>query len=66
MSGSRNARHANAMAQRLADRITKVDGVRLMSPVESNGVFVELPAGVAERLRRQGWRFYPWGPRAAA
>ncbi len=57
----RNARHANAMAQQLAERFAKVDGVRLMAPVESNGVFVELPAGASERLHAKGWRFYAWG-----
>lgn len=57
-----NARHANAMAQRLAAHITNVEGVRLMAPVESNGVFVELRRDVQDRLRRQGWRFYAWGP----
>ncbi|MBX9587936.1 MAG: low specificity L-threonine aldolase [Hyphomonadaceae bacterium] len=58
----RNARHANAMARRLAESIAKVEGVRLMAPVESNGVFVELGAQVQDRLRRKGWRFYAWGP----
>ncbi len=57
-----NARHANAMAQRLAAHISKVEGVRLMAPVESNGVFVELDGAVQDRLRRKGWRFYAWGP----
>jgi len=57
-----NARHANAMAQRLAAHITKVEGVRLMAPVESNGVFVELDGAVQDRLRRKGWRFYAWEP----
>lgn len=57
-----NARHANAMAQRLAAHITKVEGVRLMAPVESNGVFVEIGTAVQDRLRRKGWRFYAWGP----
>ena len=33
-----NARHANAMAQRLAERITKVEGVRLLAPVERRGI----------------------------
>ncbi len=56
-----NARHANAMARRLAAAITKVEGVRLMAPVESNGVFAELPARAAERLHARGWRFYAWG-----
>ena len=57
-----NARHANAMAQRLAAHISKVAGVRLMAPVESNGVFVQLGSAVQDRLRREGWRFYAWGP----
>jgi threonine aldolase len=57
----RNARHANAMAARLAQRIARIDGVRLMAPVESNGVFAELPAGTAERMHAKGWRFYAWG-----
>jgi threonine aldolase len=57
-----NARHANAMARRLAERIAKVEGVHLMAPVESNGVFVELGRDVQDRLRRKGWRFYAWGP----
>jgi threonine aldolase len=59
-----NARHANAMAKRLADRITRIEGVRPVAPVESNGVFVTMPAEVQERLRTRGWRFYGWGPGA--
>jgi threonine aldolase len=57
----KNARHANAMARRLWQLISSASGVRLMAPVESNGVFVEIGAGVQERLRQKGWRFYPWG-----
>jgi threonine aldolase len=57
----RNARHANAMARRLAEAITRIDGVRLMAPVESNGVFAELPARAGDRLHAKGWRFYAWG-----
>jgi len=57
----RNAQHANAMARRLWECIGKVPGVDAMAPVESNAVFVRMPAGVAERLQQKGWRFYPWG-----
>jgi threonine aldolase len=57
----RNARHANAMARRLWERIAQVRGVKLMAPVESNGVFIELDAAIQERLRERGWRFYAWG-----
>ena len=53
-----NARHANAMARRLSERITNLPGVRLLAPVQANGVFVELPAAVQEALREKGWRFY--------
>jgi threonine aldolase len=56
-----NARHANAMAQRLAERIATVEGVCLVAPVESNGVFVALAADAQDRLRAKGWRFYAWG-----
>jgi threonine aldolase len=54
----RNARHANAMATRLSERIVNLPGVRLLAPVQSNGVFVELPPPVQARLRDKGWRFY--------
>ncbi len=54
----RNARHANAMAQRLSDRIQNLPGVALMYPVEANAVFAEIPVDVQARLRQRGWRFY--------
>jgi threonine aldolase len=57
----KNARHANAMAQRLWHAIARVPGVRLLAPVESNGLFVALPAAAQERLGQKGWHFYPWG-----
>lgn len=53
-----HARHANAMAQRLAAGLATIAGARLLFPVEANGVFVELPAAVQEGLRARGWRFY--------
>lgn len=54
----RNARHANAMARLLHERIRDLPGVRILFPVEANAVFVELPACVADALRNKGWRFY--------
>jgi len=47
------ARHANAMAQRLAWGVVDLPGVRLAYPVESNGVFTELSLDHAARLQRQ-------------
>ncbi len=54
----KHARHANAMSARLAERIAKVKGARLMFPVEANHVFVELPVKAQAALREIGWRFY--------
>ena len=54
----RHARHANAMAQRLAAGLQAVPGAKLMFPVEANGVFCELPPAVLAGLRERGWRFY--------
>ncbi len=56
----KNARHANAMARRLADGLTRL-GIGLMAPVESNGVFAAMSPQLQERLHQKGWRFYPWG-----
>lgn len=54
----RNARHANAMACLLHERIRDLPGVKVLFPVEANAVFVELTASVADALRDKGWRFY--------
>ncbi len=54
----RHAEHANAMAARLAERLTAVEGVSLLHPCEANAVFVQMPAAVSRRLREGGWRFY--------
>jgi threonine aldolase len=54
----RNARHANGMARRLAERLTQVAGVRLLHPVEANAVFADIPVAVQTAVRARGWRFY--------
>jgi threonine aldolase len=54
-----NARHANAMAQRLATAVTGVAGIQLAYPVESNGVFAELDERHAIALQRD-WNFHVW------
>jgi len=59
----RNAGHANAMAARLAEAITAVEGVSLAHPVEANGVFARLPVAAIEQLEfsADGARaFYVW------
>ncbi len=55
----RSARHANAMAARLAGALAQVPGVEIALPVEANAVFAVLPPGVADRVREDYW-FYDW------
>ncbi|WP_037854649.1 threonine aldolase family protein [Streptomyces sp. NRRL S-340] len=55
----RNARHANEMAQRLAEGVRAVHGVEICYPVQANGVFAKLPHAVSERLQKR-FRFYFW------
>lgn len=54
----RNARHGNACARRLADRVAAIPGVAPMFAVEANSLFLKAPEPVLEGLRRRGWRFY--------
>jgi threonine aldolase len=54
----RNAAHANRLARRLAEELTHIEGVRLMSPCQANAVFVEMSASAADALRAAGWHFY--------
>jgi threonine aldolase len=56
----RNARHSNAMADRLAAGLGAIAGARLVQPVEANELFVALPEPVTARLRDHGFRFYDW------
>lgn len=55
-----SARRANALAQRLAEGLSKINSIRLPVPVQTNMVFAQMPAGVAARLRRAGAYFYDW------
>jgi threonine aldolase len=54
------AGHANAMAQRLAQGLTRIPGTRLIHPVEASEIFVVLPAPVIAGLRAAGAEFYDW------
>ena len=62
----RHARHANAMAQRLARGLDGLAAVRLCHPVEANEVFVELPETLIQALLRDGFQFYRWMDERAA
>jgi threonine aldolase len=53
------AAHANAMAARLADAVSRIEGVRITQRVQANGVFAVLPAAATSWLQER-WRFYVW------
>jgi threonine aldolase len=54
------ARHANAMATRLAQGVQRLPQVSLLHPVEANEIFVCLPLGIIAGLRAAGFNFYDW------
>jgi threonine aldolase len=60
-----NARHANAMALRMAEGLQRIAGAKLLHPVEANELFVALPEATARDLESQGFHFYRWPLRAA-
>ncbi|MDT0265958.1 low specificity L-threonine aldolase [Streptomyces sp. DSM 44915] len=59
----RGARHANAMARRLADGVAEVDGVTVSYPVQANAVFARLPQETSRRLMKR-YPFYFWNEAA--
>jgi threonine aldolase len=56
----RNARHANAMAGRLAAGLGALPGLRLVQPVQANEVFVAMADRVIDALLAEGFEFYRW------
>jgi threonine aldolase len=54
-----NAEHSNAMAQLLRREVEKVEGVKVMYPVQVNSVFAQLPTAVWHRLQER-YFFYDW------
>jgi threonine aldolase len=54
------ARHANAMATRIAQGLQRLPRVSLLHAVEANEVFVQLPLQVVTGLRKAGFNFYDW------
>ena len=62
-----NARHANRMAQRLADGLSAVDGIELCRPPSGNQIFIAMDPAMQTKLMDAGAYFYDWpddGPTA--
>jgi threonine aldolase len=55
----RSAEHANRMARVLEAEVRKIPQVKIAWPVESNGVFAQIPRLAIEKIKEQ-YFFYPW------
>ena len=55
----KNAEHSNRMAQLLYQSVKGLPQVRIMYPVQANGVFVQLPRDVWKELQKH-YFFYEW------
>lgn len=55
----RNAQHANAMAQVLAEKLSNIPGFQLTKKVEANALFAILPKEVIKTLQEKFY-FYVW------
>ncbi|HZQ25895.1 MAG TPA: low specificity L-threonine aldolase [Terriglobales bacterium] len=55
----KNAEHANAMAQLLQQELQGVPQVKIVYPVEANGVFAQLPQAIIPKLQER-YFFYVW------
>jgi len=55
----RNAEHANRMARLLEQEMNKIPRVRIVYPVEANGVFVQIPRAAVKKIQER-YFFYVW------
>jgi threonine aldolase len=55
----RNAEHANRMAQLLQAQAKKIPGVKIVYPVEANGVFAQIPQEAIKKIQER-YFFYVW------
>ncbi len=56
------ATHANSMADKLREKISKSQTARLGWPTQSNEVFCVLPTKTMQKLKSEGATFHPWRP----
>ncbi len=55
----RSAEHANSMARLLEKEISRISNVKVVWPVEANGVFAQIPRHSIEKIKQQHF-FYTW------
>jgi threonine aldolase len=60
----RNAEHANRMAQLLKQEVSKIRQVKIVYPVEANGVFAQIPQESIAKIQER-YFFYVWSEEEA-
>jgi threonine aldolase len=55
----KNAQHANRMAALLKKEVSRVPGVKIVYPVEANGVFAQIPRRAIAKLQKR-YFFFVW------
>lgn len=55
----KNAQHSNRMAALLKKELSKIPGVRIVHPVEANGVFAQIPGHAIAKIQKR-YFFYVW------
>jgi threonine aldolase len=55
----KNARHANQMAKLLEKEVRKIPELKIVYPVEANGVFAQIPGDAIARIQKR-YFFYIW------
>jgi threonine aldolase len=58
----RNAEHSNRMAQLLQRELDKIPQVKVVYPVEANGVFAQIPRHAIAKIQKR-YFFYVWDER---
>jgi len=60
----RNAEHANRMARLLAQEVRTIPRVKIVYPVEANGVFAQIPRAAIAKIQER-YFFYVWSEEEA-
>jgi threonine aldolase len=55
----KNAQHANGMAKLLEREISSIPGIKIVYPVEGNGVFAKIPGSAVPKIQGR-YFFYVW------
>ena len=55
----RNATHANDMARKLSEKLSKINSFELTYPTESNEIFIKMPKNIQDHLNNEGYSAIP-------